>query len=239
MKSTSGNDLSEEGTVKQGWRQYTENIYKRDDNMTTIYETKECEEEATILEGEVRKALKALSNGNSPGSDGIPIELLKEVDEEAIKVLTAICQHIFINVSGQNNGRCQSMYQYKKGDSRISSNHRTIALISHASKVMLKVIQHRLDICMEQEMAIEQAGFTNGRGTRDQISNLRWIMERSTECHRPIYMCFIDYSKAFDCVDHPTLWNMMEEMGIPEYMVQVIRSLYANQEVWFGTNRIR
>ena len=96
IKSTSGNDLSEEGPVKQGWRHYTENVYKRDDNMTTIYETKECEEEITILEEEVRKALKALSNGESPGSDGIPIELLKEVDKEAIKVFTAICQHIWI-----------------------------------------------------------------------------------------------------------------------------------------------
>ncbi len=90
---------------------------------------------------------------------------------------------------------------------------------------MLKVIQRRSDIYMEQEMAIEQAGFTKGRGTGDQISNLRWIMERSTEYQGPIYMCFIDYRKAFDCVDHPTLWNMMEEMDILEHMVQVIRSL--------------
>ena len=79
-------------------------------------------------------------------------------------------------------------------------------------------------------MAIEQAGVTKGSGTRDQISNLRWIMERSTEYQRPIYiMCFIDDSKAFDCVDHPTLWNRMEEIGIPEHKAQVIRSLYANQ----------
>ena len=103
----------------------------------------------------------------------------------------------------------------KKGYSRICSNNRTIALISHASKVMLKVIQHRLDIYIEQEMAIEQAGVTKASGTRDQISNLRWIMERSTEYQGPIYMCFIDYRKAFDCVDHPTLWNMMEEMDKP------------------------
>ena len=82
----------------------------------------------------------------------------------------------------------------KKGDARICSNNRTIALISHDSKVMLKVIQHRLGMYMKQEMAIEQAGFTKGRGTRYQISNLRWIMERSTEYQRPIYMCIIDYS---------------------------------------------
>ena len=149
---------------------------------------------------------------------------LKEVDEEAIKVLTAICQQIWMKRVWPKRWK-ESVYVPipKKGDSRICSNNRTIALISHASKVMLKVIQHRLDIYMKQEMAIEQAGFTKGRGTRDQISNLRRIMERSTEYQRPIYMCFIDYSKA-------TLWNMMEEMGIPEHMVQVIRSLYANQE---------
>ena len=82
-------------------------------------------------------------------------------------------------------------------------------------------------------MAIEQAGFRKGRDTQDQISNLRWIMERSIEYQRPIYrlcICFIDYSKAFDCVDHPTLWNIMDEMGIPEHMVGVIRSMYANHE---------
>ena len=81
-------------------------------------------------------------------------------------------------------------------------------------------------------MAIEQTVFTKGRGTRDEISNLRWIMEKSTENQRPIYiyMCFIDYGKAFDCVDHPKLWNMMEEMGMPEHLVQVSRSVYANQD---------
>ena len=134
--------------------------------MTTIYETKECEEEAMILEEEVRKALKALSNGKSPGSAGIPIELLKEVDEEAIKVLTAICQQIWIKRVWPKQWK-ESVYVPipKKGDSRICSNNRTMALILHASKVMLKVIQHRLDVYMEQEMAIEQACFTKGRGT--------------------------------------------------------------------------
>ena len=126
----------------------------------------------------------------------------------------------------------------KKTDARICSNNRTIALISHASKVLLKVIQHRLDIYMDQEMAIEQAGFMKERGTRYQISNLRWMMERSIEYQRPIYMCFVDYSKAVDCVDHPMLWNMMEEMGIPEhnfFYCTIIRSFFANQEAKLRT----
>ena len=149
-----------------------------------------------------------LLHDKSPGSDAIPIELLTKVDEEAIKVLTATCQQIWIKMIWTKQWK-ESIYVPipKKGDPRICSNNRTIALVSHASKVMLKVIQHRLDMYMKQEMAIEQTGITKRRGTRDPISNLRWIMERSTEYQRPIYMSFIDYSKAFYCVDHPTLWN--------------------------------
>ena len=121
-------------------------------------------------------------------------------------MLTATCQQIWIKRIWPKQWK-ESIYVPipKKEGARICSNNRTIALISHASKVMLKVIQHRLDMYMEQEMAIEQAGFTKGRDTRDQILNLRWIMERSTEYQRPIYMCFIDYSKAFDCVDHQAI----------------------------------
>ena len=131
-------------------------------------------------------------------------------------MITAICQQIWIKRIWPKQLQ-ESVYVPipDKGDDRICSTNRTIALISHARKVKLNVIQHRLDMYMVQEMAIEQAGFTTGRGKRDQISNLLWIMERSTEYQRPIYMCFIDYSKAFDCVDPPTLWNRMEEMGIP------------------------
>ena len=126
---------------------------------------------------------------NHPDLMEYPYNYLNEVDEETIQVLTAICQQIWIkNDLVKTMERVSICNNTKKGNARICSNNRTIALISHASKVMLKVIQHRLDMYMEQEMAIEQAGVTKGRGTRDQISNLRWIMERSIEYQRPIYM---------------------------------------------------
>ena len=231
LKSKTGGNLCEEALVKERWREYTEDLYKRDANISEFYGANEYVEEASITKEEVRKAINSLSNGKSPGSDELPIELFKNLEEEAIEVLTAVCQQIWIKGVWPERWK-ESVYIPipKKGDSRVCSNNRTIALISHASKVMLKVIQHRLEKHMEREMSIEQAGFRKGRGTRDQIANLRWIMERSREFQRPIYMCFIDYSKAFDCVDHPTLWNMMREMGIPAHMIQVIRSLYIGQK---------
>ena len=93
---------------------------------------------------------------------------------------------------------------------------RTTALISHASKVMLKILQARLQQYMNPELPDVQAGFRNGRGTRDQIANICWIMEKAREFQKNIYFCFLDYAKAFDCVDHNKQWKILKEMGIPD-----------------------
>ena len=93
----------------------------------------------------------------------------------------------------------------KKGNAKECSNYCTIALISHASKVMLKILQARLQQYMNRELPDVQAGCRNGRGTRDQIANICWIMEKAREFQKNIYFCFIDYAKAFDCVDHNKL----------------------------------
>ena len=95
----------------------------------------------------------------------------------------------------------------KKGNAKECSNHRTIALISHASKVMLTILQDRLQQYVNRELPDVQAGFRKGRGTRDQIANICWIMEKAREFQKNIYFCFIDYAKAFDCVDHNKLEN--------------------------------
>ena len=103
----------------------------------------------------------------------------------------------------------------KKGNAKECSNYRTIALFSHASKVMLKILQARLWQYVNHELPDVQAGLRKGKGTRDQIANIRWIIEKAKEFQKNIYSCFIDYAKAFDCADHNKLWKILNEMGIP------------------------
>ena len=110
------------------------------------------------------------------------------------------------------------------------SNYHTIALISHASKVMLKILQTRLQQYMKYELADVQAGFRKGRWTRNQIANIRWIIKIAREFQKNIYFCFIDYPKAFDCVDHNKLWKILKEMGIPDHLTYLLRNLYAGRK---------
>ena len=123
----------------------------------------------------------------------------------------------------------------------------TIALISHASKVMLKILQARLQQYVNCEIPDVQSGFRKGRGTRDQIANNCWIIEKAREFQKKIYFCFIDYSKAFDCVDHRKLWKILKERGIPNHLTCLLRNMYAGEEAtvrtghgtadWFQTGK--
>ena len=106
----------------------------------------------------------------------------------------------------------------------------TIALISHASKVMLKVLQVRIQQYMERELPDVQVGFRKGRETRDQIANIHWIIEKARKFQKNTYFYFIDYAKAFDCVDHNKLWKILKEMGMPDHLTCLLRNLYAGQE---------
>ena len=108
-------------------------------------------------------------------------------------------------------------------------------IISHVSKVMLKILQARFSQYMNRELPDVQAGFRKGRGTRNQIANIRWIIEKAREFQKNIYLCFIDYPKAFDCVDHNKLWKILKEMGIPDHMPGLLRNLYAGQEATVRT----
>ena len=102
--------------------------------------------------------------------------------------------------------------------------------MSHANKVMHKILQARLQQYVNSEIPDVQTGFRKGRGTRDQIANICWIMEKTREFQRNIYFCFLDYAKAFDCVDHNKQWKILKEMGIPDHLTCLLRNLYACQE---------
>ena len=106
---------------------------------------------------------------------------------------------------------------------------------SQASKVMLKMLQVRLQHYVNQGLPDVQAGFRKGRGTRDQIANIRWIIEKAREFPKNIYLRFIDYAKAFDCLDHNKLWKILQEMGIPDHLTCLLRNLYAGREATVRT----
>jgi len=122
-----------------------------------------------------------------------------------------------------------------QGNAKECSNYHTIALISHARKVMLIILQARLQQYMPCGLPDVQAGFRKGRGTRDQTANIRWIIKKAREFQKNIYFYFIDYAKAFDCVDHNKLWKILKEMGIPHHLTCLLRNLYAGQEATVRT----
>ena len=138
--------------------------------------------------------------------------------------------------SGHRTGKGSVFFPIpKKSNTKEYSNYHTIALTSHASKVMLKILQTRLQQYMNHEFPDAQAGFRRGRGTRDQIASIRWILKKAREFQKNIYSCLIDYAKAFNCVDHNKLWKILPEMGIPDHLTCLLRNLYAGQEATVRT----
>ena len=162
--------------------------------------------EPDILESEVRWALESITTNKASGGDGILVELFQILKDDAVKVLRSICQQIWETQQWpQDWKRSVFIPIQKEGNAKECSNYHTIALISHASKVMLKILQARLQQYVNCELPDVQAGFRKGRGTRDQSASILWIMEKAREFQENIYFCFIDYAKAFDCVDHNKL----------------------------------
>ena len=123
----------------------------------------------------------------------------------------------------------------KKGNPKECSNYCTTALISHTSKVMLKILQVRLQQYMNWELPDVQACYRKSRGTRDQIASIHWIIKKAREFQKNIYSFFIDYAKAFDCADGIKLWKILKEMGIPDHLTCLLRNLYAGQEATVRT----
>ena len=151
--------------------------------------------------------------------------------DDAVKVLHSICQQIWETQQWPQDWKTVVFVPMpKKGNAKGCSNYHTIALISHASKVMLKILQARLQQYMNHELPDVQPGFRKSRGTRDQIGNIHWRIEKAKGSQKSIYFCFIDYAKAFDCVDHNKLWKILKEIGIPDHLTCLLKYLYTGQE---------
>ena len=151
-----------------------------------------------------------------------------------MKALHSICQQIWKTEQWpQDWKRSVFIPVPKKGNAKECLNCCTIALISQANKVRLKILQARLQQYVNHEFPDVQAGFRKGRGTRDQIANICWIIEKAREFQKNF--CFIDYAKAFDCVDHNKMWKILQDMGISDHLTCLLRNLYASQEVTVRT----
>ena len=167
------------------------------------------------------------------GGDGIPIELFQMLKDDAVKVLLSICQQIWKTEQWlQDWKRSVFIPIPKKGNAKECSNYCTVALISHTSEVMLKILQSRLH---EPRTSRCASWFWKGRRIRDQIANIHWVIKKAREVQKNIYFCFIDYAKDFDCVDHNKLWKILKEMGIPDHLTCLLRNLYADQEATVRT----
>ena len=171
--------LTEAEDIKKRWQEYTEELYKRDLHNPDNHDGVIAHLEPDILECEVKWALESIAMNKASGGDGIPVELFQILKDDAVKVLHSICQQIRkIQQWPQDWKRSVFIPVPKKGNAKECSNYHTIALISHASKVMLKILQARLQQYVNRELLDVQAGFRKGRGTRDQIANIHWTWKK-------------------------------------------------------------
>ena len=149
------------------------------------------------------------------GGNKIPVELFQILKDDAVKVLHSICQQIWKTQQWPQDWKRSVLIPIpKKGNAKEFSSYCIIAIISYTSKVMLKIFRTRLQQYLNRELPDVQAGFRKGRGTKDQTANICLIIEKAREFQKSMYFCFLDYAKAFDCVDHNKLWKILRDWNI-------------------------
>ena len=195
---------------KNTQKNYTKNYLHDPDNHDGMI----THLESDILEWEVKWALGNITMNKASGGDGIPVELFQILKMMLWKCCTQYASKSGKLSSGHKTGK--GLFSFQSQRKALPKNCHTIALISHASKEMLKILQTRLQQYVNVKIPDVQAGFRKGWGSRDQIANISWIIEKSGEFQKNIYLSFIGYAKAFDCVDHNKLWKILKEMGIPD-----------------------
>ena len=205
-------DLTKTEDIEKRWQEYAEEQYKKDLHDADNHDFVITHLEPDILECEVKWALGSITMNKASEGDGIPVEIFQILKDDMVKVLHSICQQIWkTHQWPQDWKRSVFIPIPKKGNPKECSNYHTIALISHASKVMLKILQARPQQYVNHEIPDVQAGLRKGRGTRDQIANIQCIIRKAREFQKNIHFCFILYAKAFDCVDNNKLWKILRD----------------------------
>ena len=232
IEDADGNLLTENATVLNRWTKYCCSLYnyelRSDPSLLQNDPRPRLDDESpSVLKGEVEEAVRSLKAGKSPGVDNVPSELLKHGGEATTAAMTALCHKIWEEKKWPKEWTQSLVIPLpKKGNLKLCQNYRTISLISHPSKVMLRIILNRLKSKAEELLADEQAGFRAGRSTVEQIFNCRVMMEKHLQHQRELFHNFIDFKKAFDRVWHDGLWQVLRGFNIEEGLVQVIQELY-------------
>ena len=199
-------NLTEAEDMKKRWQEYTEELYRKDLHDPDNHDGVITHLEPDILECEVKWALGSISMNKASGGDGIPVALFHILKEDAVKMLHSVCQQTWKTQQWPQSWKRSIFIPIpKKGNAKQCSSYHTVALISHASKVMPKILQARLQWYVNHELPDVQAGFRKDRGTRDQIAKISCIIDKAREFQKNFYFCSIDYTKAFDYVDHKKL----------------------------------
>ena len=230
IQDKSGKCLTEEKDILSRWTEYCSELYNYEScGDNTVLDCSQPPEEdlQPILREEVEIAVASLKKGKSAGVDNIPAGLVQAGGETMIDVLTEICNRIW-RTGEWPTPWTQSLIITlpKMGNFQLCQNYRTISLISHSSKVMLKVILNRLKPQAEEIIAEKQAGFRAGRSTTEQIFNLRIMCEKYLQHQQNLYHVFINFKKAFDRVWHAALWATMRKYNISANLVRTIEQLY-------------
>ena len=222
-------ELDQLGDILHRWREYGESLFKSNDaGDRSIANTGNP---LKILKSEVRRAIKRLPNNKAPGTDAIQAELIKAGGEPIVDFFTTLCNKVITENKWPKEWTQTVFIPIPKvSGAKRCDEHRTISLINHSSKILLRILLTRMQPQAEEEINETQMGFRTGVGTRDQIFNLRIIAEKARENNIKLHLAFIDYSKAFDSVQHSKLWKILEEMNTDNSNISVIKALYLDQQ---------
>ncbi|GFO09383.1 RNA-directed DNA polymerase from mobile element jockey-like [Plakobranchus ocellatus] len=228
IKSKDGTMLTEKSEILNRWSEYVEDLFK--DDRCKKPKIKKNIESPTILKEEVEAAIKKMKNGKATGPYNIPVEIIKALDNLGIDLTTKRLNAI--DDSGRfPEGLCKSVFIVlpKTPGAAECEFHRTISLMSHFTKILLRVLVHRMRKSIRPEISPKQFGFMPDKVTRSAIFTLSMLMERCIEMQKDLHLCFIDYSKAFDKVRYVELFRMLEKLDIDGKDLRVIRNLYWNR----------